>query len=133
MRAVSPWVVVLLATAARGQAPGTLPDWLGDAPKSPDLDRKVEGTFPDALPLVAYDPNLGWGFGVGGHLTFDGPRSAPLFDYEAYRHRFYLQIYATTLGYQGHFLSYDGIHVGDTPYNVRAVVLYERNTNANYF
>jgi hypothetical protein len=113
--------------------PKPLPSWLKDAPKTPDLDRKVEGTFVDALPLIAFDPNYGLGLGVGGHLTLDGPRSDPLFDYAPYRHRFYAQAYATTLGYQGHFLSYDGIFVGRTPYHVNATIFYERNTYANYF
>jgi hypothetical protein len=126
-------VVVAWASFANAEPTPKLPSWLEGVPKTPDLEHKVEGTFPDALPLVAYDTNTGLGLGVGGHLTFDGPRRDPLFDYAPYRHRLYLQIYATTGGYQAHFFSYDGTFVGRSPFHVNAVVFYERNTNANYF
>ena len=39
----------------------------------------------------------------------------------------------TTGGYQQHILSYDGFYIGDSPYRLRAVLTYERNTTANYF
>jgi outer membrane protein assembly factor BamA len=128
-------IIALLARVAHADPASEpqAPSWLAGTPRTPDLEHKVEGIFPDALPLIAYDPNTGLGLGVGGHLTIDGPRNDALFDYAPYQHRLYLQIYATTLGYQGHFLSYDGIFVGHSPYHINAVFFYERNTYANYF
>src|ERR1700691_4541394 len=58
---------------------------------------------------------------------------APPFAYTPYRHRFDAQAYVTTGGYQQHILSYDGFYVADTPYRIRAVLTFERNTAANYF
>jgi outer membrane protein assembly factor BamA len=109
------------------------PAWAGGRAKVPDADSKVEGAFPDGLPLVGYDTNLGLGLGVGAHYTITGSRSDPLFAYTPYRHRFYAQAYVTTGGYQQHILSYDGIYVADSPYRLHAVLTYERNINANYF
>lgn len=99
----------------------------------PDAAGKVEGGFPDALPIVAFDPTTGYGGGVGAHYTLTGSRADPLFDYTPYRHRFYAQAYFTNLGYQQHFLSYDGFYVGDSPYRIRAVLMYERSPVSNYF
>ncbi len=109
------------------------PAWAAGRSQVPDLPSKTDGGFFDAVPEANYDPNTGFGLGVGGHYTFDGSRNDPLFAYTPYRHRIFAQVYATTGGYQQHFLSYEGIYVGDSPYRLRAAVIYERNTNANYF
>jgi len=99
----------------------------------PDLEHKVSGSFPDALPLIAYDTNTGLGAGVGAHLTLNGDREDPLFAYTPYRHRIYAQAFATTGGYQQHIVSYDGVAIGGMPLRLKAALTYERNTNANYF
>jgi outer membrane protein assembly factor BamA len=127
------FAILTVTGSARADGDGRLPAWAANRERVENADRKVEGGFPDALPLVAYDTNTGLGFGVGGHYTFDGSRSDPLFAYTPYRHRFYAQAYVTTGGYQQHILSYDGYFVGNTPYRVRATLTYERNVNANYF
>jgi outer membrane protein assembly factor BamA len=121
-----------MTRAAYADAP-SVPAWAADRTKLPDPAGKVEGGFVDGLPLVAYDTNLGFGLGVGGHYTLTGSRADPLFDYTPYRHRFYAQAYVTTGGYQQHFVSYDGFYVGGSPYRLRAVLQFERNTEANYF
>jgi hypothetical protein len=127
-------LLVLLAprVALADESPAP-PAWAANRAKVPDVERKVAGAFPDALPLVGYDTNLGFGLGVGAHYTIDGARTDSLFAYTPYRHRFYAQAYVTTGGYQQHILSYDAFYVADSPYRVRAVLTYERNTNANYF
>lgn len=109
------------------------PAWVTGRSRQPDLENKKEGWFPDGVPEFNYDPNTGFGFGVGGHYTFDGSRSDPLFAYTPYRHRLFAQVFATTGGYQQHFLSYEGVAIGDSPYRLRAALVYERNTDANYF
>lgn len=128
-----PFVLVVASwgTLAAGASPA--PDWVGGRSRVPDPETKVEGGFPDILPLIGYDTNLGLGLGVGAHYTRTGSRADPLFAYTPYRDRVYLQAYATTAGFQQHILSYDGFFVGGSPYRLRAVLTYERNTNANYF
>ncbi len=99
----------------------------------PDLENKKEGWFPDLFPEINYQPDTGIGLGVGGHYTFDGSRSDPLFAYTPYRHRLFAQVYASTGGYQQDFVGYEGVALGDSPYRLRAALVYERNTAANYF
>lgn len=133
MRSVVLVALLALAPVARAAAAPPPPAWARSIAKTPDVERKVEGAFPDALPLVGYDTNTGLGLGVGAHLTFDGKRSDPLFSYTPYRHRLYAQAYLTTGGYQQHILSYDGVAPAGLPYRVKAVLTFERNTGANYF
>jgi outer membrane protein assembly factor BamA len=99
----------------------------------PDLESKTEGSFPDLIPELAFQTDNGFGLGAAGHYTWNGPRSDPLFAYTPYRHRLFAQVYATTGGYQQDFIGYEGVALGDTPYRLRAALVYERNTNANYF
>lgn len=102
-------------------------------PRVEDVEHKEEGSFVSGLPLVGYDTNTGLGLGVGGYYTMDGKRTDDLFAVTPYRNRFFVQGYATTGGYQQHLISYDGVYIGHTPYRVRATVMFERNTDANYF
>lgn len=132
MRVTTALLVCTVARIAQGDG-APPPPWAADRSKVPDAESKVDGGFPDALPLIGYDSNTGIGLGVGGHYTLTGSHDDPLFAYTPYRHRFYIQAYVTTGGYQQHILSYDGVFIGDSPYRIRAVLTYERNTNANYF
>ena len=133
MRLAAVLLVLVAPGVAHADATPGLPSWAADRAMVPDVDRKVAGGFVDALPLIGYDTNLGLGLGVGAHYTFNGSPAEPLFAYTPYRHRFYAQAYVTTGGYQQHILSYDAFYIADSPYRIRAVLTYERNTNANYF
>jgi outer membrane protein assembly factor BamA len=67
-------------------------------------------------------------------LYFDnGDRDDVKFEYTPYRHRVFLQGYATTDGWQYHWADYDGLYLGDSPFRLRALFIYERNTAAQYF
>lgn len=128
-------LLLVLASARSASAAETAarPTWMAARAPMPDLAHKTDGSFPDALPLIAYDTNTGLGLGVGAHLTVNGHEGEPLFAYTPYRHRVYAQAFATTGGFQQHILSYDGIAIAGTPLRLKAVATYERNTNANYF
>jgi hypothetical protein len=119
--------------AAQPTTPPKLPAFARYKRPVDDVDKKTEGNFFSGLPLIAYDPSTGLGLGVGGFFTMDGKRTDPLFAVTPYRHRFFVQAYATTGGYQQHMISYDGVYLGNTPYRLRATIMFERNTNANYF
>lgn len=101
--------------------------------KPANYERKDEGSHVEGLPLVGYDTNIGLGLGAGGYFTMNGKKSDSLFRVTPYRHRFFVQAYFTTLGFQQHILSYDGLYLGDSPYRLRASFVFERNINANYF
>jgi Omp85 superfamily domain len=93
----------------------------------------VEGNHAEALPAIAYDPNVGLVLGVIGYYAMDGSKNDPLFFVTPYRHRLFAQAVFSTLGFQQHILSYDGIYLSNSPYRLRAAMMYERNINANYF
>ena len=69
--AAAPLVLAVLGLGAVARADGTppLPWWAADRARVPDLDKKVDGGFPDGFPLIGYDPNTGVGFGVGAHYS----------------------------------------------------------------
>lgn len=125
--------LVSLVSAGSAPADEPAPSFVAHKPRVTDLDDKTEGTYPTGVPLLGYDSNTGFGLGAGAYLYFDGVRRDPLFAYTPYRHRFFVQAYATTGGYQQHALSYDGVYLADTPLRLRVATTFERNTNANYF
>lgn len=67
----------------------------GDKPKEEGFDAL-------GVPLVAYNSDVGFGFGaVGGAYIYRK-------GYKPYRHAISAQAYATTFGVQNHFIRYDG-------------------------
>lgn len=98
-----------------------------------DLVRKKEGGYFTGLPLVNSDPDTGIGFGARVLYFWNGPRESPFFAYTPYRHRVFAQGFGTTNGWQYHWLDYDGLYLQGSPFRLRASLVYERNTAANYF
>jgi hypothetical protein len=111
------------------------PGWLAwKPPLSPeDFARKKEGWYVTGLPIFNYDPNTGFGFGARGYLFFDGKRTDPLFAYEPYRHRLFVQGFFSTGGLQYHVLDYDSPFFSGTPFRLRAELGYIRATTTPYF
>jgi Omp85 superfamily domain len=122
-----------LAPAARADDGAGPPSFMRDKPRIPDADTKKEGVFGTGIPAFTIDPDTGVGLGAVGYLTLDGPRSSPLFAYTPYQQQLYLQLYATTKGYQQHEIHYDAPYVRGSPFRVRLDLMFERNTSANYF
>ena len=100
------WGLVAASLAlATLQAPGDV----GALPTRPSRGFDAIG-----LPLVSYNSDLGWGFGLvgGGYLYSPG--------YEPYRHALAAQGFFTTLGVQNHWVRYDGPRlIGRTRLEVR--------------
>jgi hypothetical protein len=101
----------------------------------PDLDlaKKREDDYFTGLPLANYDPNTGVGLGARAYYYIDGKREDPLFAYTPYQHRMFAQAFFTTGGLQFHWLDYDAPALFGSPWRVRSQMIYERNTNRNYF
>src|ERR1041384_4911999 len=78
---------------------------------------KAEGGYLTGLPLINYDSNTGLGFGARAYYFFDGERSDPRFAYTPYLYRMFLQAFATTGGYQFHWLDVEGRHVLGLPFH----------------
>jgi outer membrane protein assembly factor BamA len=104
-------------------------DQLSDA----DLARKNEAGYVTAVPLFAYSDDFGLGVGARGYYYWNGGRSDPRFATTPYLVRTFLNVFATTDGLQFHWLDLDAPAILDSPYRLRAQLIFERNTNANYF
>ncbi len=98
-----------------------------------DLAKKKEDGYVTGLPLANYDPNTGVGLGARAYYYIDGKRSNPLFAYTPYEHRMFAQAFFTTGGLQFHWLDYDAPALFGSPWRVRSQMIYERNTNRNYY
>jgi outer membrane protein assembly factor BamA len=124
-----------LATAAPDSEPPATPD--GFDPRrhlgSEELSNKPEGGYATGLPLVNYDSNTGWGFGARGYFYFDGERSDPRFAYTPYLYRVFLQAFATTGGYQFHWLDLDARNVFGSAFTLRGALIFQRNIDQHYF
>ena len=94
---------------------------------------KVEGGYFTGLPLVNYDSNTGVGFGARAYYYFDGERTDPRFAYTPYLYRVFLQAFATTGGYQFHWLDIDARNVFNSAFLFRGQFMYQRNTDQHYF
>lgn len=98
-----------------------------------DIDKKKEGGFVTGLPLVNFDPNTGVGYGVRLFYFNNGLRKDPLFEYTPYRHQLFVQYFATTLGWQYHWIDYDAPYIFDSLFRLRTGIIYDRNINAQYY
>jgi outer membrane protein assembly factor BamA len=98
-----------------------------------DFEDKKEGRYFTGLPLANSDPDTGFGFGARAYLFDNGEKCDALFRYTPYRMRTYAQLFATTTAYQYHTLDLDMPYVDREPIRIRASLVYERNTAANYF
>jgi outer membrane protein assembly factor BamA len=94
---------------------------------------KAEGGYFTGLPLVNYDSNTGVGFGARGYYFFDGQRSDPRFAYTPYLYRIFLQAFATTGGYQFHWLDVDARNVLGSAFTFRGALIFQRNIDQHYF
>lgn len=127
---VSMWL--LLAALAAAPQP---PTWAVEKrPLTPaQLERKREGIYFTGVPLTAYDPDRGWGYGVRVYMYADGHKTDPLFTVSPYFHRLYVQLFQTTGGLMSHSVKWDAPYLFGTPYRMRSALAYERDRDAGYY
>jgi hypothetical protein len=129
-------VVAPAPSLAPGSAPTDRPPpGLGAKRRLTDEDyaRKKEGYYFTGLPLLAYDPTLGFGVGARVYMYYDGFRKDPLFAYTPYQHRVFAQTFFSTNGAQDHVIDYDAPTFLGSLYRVRATLEYEADTQWPYF
>ncbi|HEX4421054.1 MAG TPA: DUF5982 domain-containing protein [Kofleriaceae bacterium] len=98
-----------------------------------DLASKNDGGYVTGLPLFAYSTDLGLGLGARAYYYWNGHPDDPRFATTPYLYRLFLQGFASTGGTQFHWLDFDAPRIFDTPYRVRSQLIWQRNTNTNYF
>jgi hypothetical protein len=98
-----------------------------------EYENKTEGGYFTGLPLVNYDTNTGLGVGARAYYYFDGARSDPRFAYTPYLYRAFVQAFATTGGYQFHWLDVDARNIFGSAFTFRGQLIYQYNTDQHYF
>ncbi|MEN8146045.1 MAG: DUF5982 domain-containing protein [Campylobacterota bacterium] len=94
---------------------------------------KREGMYVTGLPLVNYDADKGFGYGLRVYLYDNGDRESELFKVTPYKHQLYAQFFQTTNGWSYHMLHYDAPYIGNSLFRLTGEIVYEKNTQANYF
>jgi len=83
-----------------------------------DLAKKKEGWYPTGLPLVNYDSDNGFGYGVRVYMYNNGSRDEENFAYAPYKMQLYGQFYQTTNGYQYHEVNLDMPYIMGTKFRI---------------
>lgn len=100
---------------------------------SEQLQEKKTGNYFTGLPIVNYDADKGFGYGARVYWHDNGKKEASLFEYTPYKYEIYGQFLKTTNGWQYHVIHFDAPYVGDSLFRLTGELLYEKNTQANYF
>jgi len=100
---------------------------------SSQLAEKQEGSYFTGLPILNYDADKGLGYGARVYWHDNGSKSSELFEYTPYKYEIYGQFLKTTNGWQYHVLHFDAPYIEDSLFRITGELLYEKNTQANYF
>ena len=95
-------------------------------------DKRTGGYF-TGLPIVNYDADKGFGYGARVYWHDNGEKDAPLFEQTPYKYEIYGQFLKSTNGWQYHVLHFDAPYIGDSLFRLTSELLYEKNTQSNYF
>ncbi|MGQ9843914.1 MAG: Omp85 family outer membrane protein [Spirochaetota bacterium] len=98
-----------------------------------DVAKKKEGWYPTGLPLLNFDSDNGFGYGLRAYLYNNGARDEEYFAYAPYKMQLYAQFYQTTNGYQYHEVNLDMPYIMGTKFRVITSVAYDKKINANFF
>jgi len=97
------------------------------------LENKQEESYFTGLPILNYDSDTGFGYGARVYWHDNGKKSDSLFGYTPYKYEIYGQFLQSTNGWSYHVLHFDAPYIGDTLFRLTGELLYEANTQANYF
>ena len=98
-----------------------------------DLKKKKEGWFFNAIPLISYSTDDGFGYGARVYIYNNGKRSDKLFSYTPYMSRIYLQYYRTTKGVEYHELNFDAPYVFGSKFRIKSYIAIDKTLNENFF
>ena len=100
---------------------------------SSQLAEKQDGSYFTGLPILNYDADKGLGYGARVYWHDNGAKSSELFEYTPYKYEIYGQFLKTTNGWQYHVLHFDAPYIEGSLFRITSQLLYEKNTQANYF
>jgi len=97
------------------------------------LADKQTGNYFTGLPILSFDSDTGFGYGARVYWHENGSKDATLFDMTPYKYEIYGQFLQSTNGWQYHVLHFDAPYIGNSLFRITGELLYEKNTQANYF
>ncbi len=97
------------------------------------LAKKKEGWYPTGVPIVLYNSDDGFGYGARVLFFNNGKREDKYFKNTPYFYSITVQGYATTLGWQYHFIEADMPYFLGTKFRIRTSVVYDKSLNSNFF
>jgi hypothetical protein len=98
-----------------------------------DFAAKREGRYVTGLPLVNYSSDTGFGYGARIYLFNNGSRNDPAFRETPYESQLFVQYFATTGGWQYHYLDADFPRIAGSAFRARGWLAYEKNTSRNFY
>ncbi len=98
-----------------------------------ELADKKTGTFVTGLPRFEYDPIRGFGAGGNAFLFFNKDERDPFFEYTPYRHRLNAELFIYQNGRISYALNYDAPYLLNSPWRMRADVVFYEDPNAQYW
>ncbi len=114
---------------------GSLIDYLKNKPTLPEeeLAKKKEFGYFVPIPLLAFDPDIGWGTGLRLYHYSNGKKTDPLFRYTPYFHRVFGQVFLTTKNAQFSIFDLDSPYLWSSLFRVRSRIILAKNPTTNYF
>ncbi|MFN3907860.1 MAG: Omp85 family outer membrane protein [Flavobacterium sp.] len=112
-----------------------LPFYIHESKKMPafELEDKKEGTFLTGVPRVEVDPIRGIGYGGNINLFINKTKDDPFFEYTPYRHRLNTELFIFQNGRIRYAMNYDAPYVFNSPWRLRADVVFWEDPNAQYW
>ena len=97
------------------------------------LKNKKEGWYPTGVPMIRYNTDDGFGYGIRTVIYNNGYAEEPYFNFSPYFHMFSIQLFQTTQGKREFTLKTDMPYFRKTRMRVFTSFSYAEEQNANYF
>lgn len=97
------------------------------------LRDKRENNYFTGIPLIGFDPEQGFNYGLAIQRYENGPKDSPFFTHSSYRRKITIAAANSTGGSSSAILSYDQPYVNDTPWRIRSYVAWIKSERENYF
>lgn len=112
-----------------------LPEFMRYKTATPEfiLDKKREGGYFTGIPLIGFDPEQGFNYGLAIERFQNGPRDSPYFTHAPYRRKVTIAASNSTEGSGRIVMGYDQPYLNDTPWRITAYGGWLTVDRENYF
>ena len=97
------------------------------------LSNKKEGWYPAGVPMIRYNSDDGFGYGLRAVIYNNGKINDRYFKYSPYFHMYSLQLFQTTMGKKEFMINTDMPYFRKTRMRLYTSLRYAEELNASYF